>query len=331
MTETATPRRRDAVPSMSSDAGSTREGAVRAFAAWAGAWEREKVEGMLERIAARPSTFATLPESWTQNEAFVKDAVRVSQGAVLRHVSYSMNSGPAWESLILEVLEHNTSGLMHATLSQRSSKDFMMRAVCIMGGALRWGSATVRADADVVLAAVAESASAVRFAHCCLRDDSAFWRQAVEKNAQVLMYGRFLHERFDRDLVLSAVSAQGWLLKTAHPSLRADEEVVRAAVSESKGGCGNALKHASSQLRADQRTVRLAVISNPDAIQHASDTLWKTIDRRDFVRRAAICRCWPQARVVLIGAIKSQGDDVRCPFSWLARELIERILDEMAK
>ena len=320
-------RDRDAVPSMAPDGGSTREGVVRASVVWAGAGEREKVEAMLCRIAARPSFFDTLPASWTQNEAFVKGAVRASQGAVLRYVSYSMKSGPAWESLLLEVLAHSMDGVMHATLSQRSSKDFMMRAVRIKGLALRFGSAAVRADADVVLAAVAESASAVRFAHCCLSDDVAFWKRAVEENARVLLYGRLMHERLDRDIVFSAVSKQGWLLQYAHASLRADEEVVRAAVSE--GGCGDALKYASSQLRADERTVRLAVIANSDAIQHASDTLWKTVDRRDFARRAALCRHWPQARAVLIGAMK-EGDDALCPLSWLARDLIERILDEMA-
>lgn len=288
--------------------------------------DREKVTAMLKRIAAKPSLYQTLPASWTRNEAFVKDAVRVSEGAVLRYVDRCMlQRVEGWDSLLLDVLKYNANGIAYASIWHRSSKDFMMRAVQIRGEALRWGSGEVRADADVAVAAVAHTSSAVRFAHWCLRDDKAFWKRAIRENAHALYYGRFLGERADRDLVLAAVSKKGSLLQIAHPLLRADEDIVRAAVCQD----GNALRYASSQLRADEQTARLAAVSTANAIVYISDALWETIDRRSFVRRMMLFHRWSEARLVLIGA-SHEKNDALCPFTWLAAELIDRIFDQMA-
>jgi hypothetical protein len=286
--------------------------------------EREEAH-MLDQVAERPSRFFSLPLEWKENEAFVKNAVRASRGAVLRYVPHGMKRRPGWESLLLEMLEHSIDGVQHATIEQRSSKDFIMRAVSIRGRALRFASSALRLNADVAVAAIAKCASAMVFVHRTLREDNAFWRRAIEHSPRVLSYGRYMHELIDRDLVLAAVSKKGWLLRYAHPVLRADAGIVRAAVAND----GHALKYSASPLRADERTVRLAVANEFNAIVHASNVLWQTIDRYGFVRRAALFHCWPQARLVILGYTK-QDDNPRCPFSWLARDLMERILDEVA-
>ncbi|CAJ1338972.1 unnamed protein product, partial [Effrenium voratum] len=100
--------------------------------------------------------------------------------------------------------------------------------------------------------------------------------------------------RGDKELVLAAVSANGWCLEFASPALRADKAVALAAVQSDAGALefaseslrrdrdvvlsaarrnGWALAFAEFELRKDKEIVQAAVCSNPLSLQFASKEL----------------------------------------------------------
>eukprot|EP00434_Breviolum_minutum_P007549 symbB.v1.2.006664.t2/scaffold372.1/size218212/16 len=100
--------------------------------------------------------------------------------------------------------------------------------------------------------------------------------------------------RSDKELVLAAVSANGWCLEFASPLLRADKDVAMVAVQSDAAALefvsealrkdpgvvlaaaqrnGWALAFAAPELRADKEIVLAAVASNPLALQFASEDL----------------------------------------------------------
>ena len=76
--------------------------------------------------------------------------------------------------------------------------------------------------------------------------------------------------RADREVVLAAVAVDGAALAHADAALRADREVVLAAVGDSRGA---ALRLADDALRDDEQIVRAAVRHNGWALEHASPRL----------------------------------------------------------
>jgi len=118
----------------------------------------------------------------------------------------------------------------------------------LYGRALKFAPNEAKSDPTVVRAALALHPSSLQFASATLARDRAF--------------------------VLGACAAAGEeALRWADAALRADEEVVLAAVRQS----GRALRFASDALRADRGVVRAAVGQNPFALRHADGSL--TADR----------------------------------------------------
>eukprot|EP00971_Amphidinium_carterae_P119006 2357570-Amphidinium_carterae.1 len=75
--------------------------------------------------------------------------------------------------------------------------------------------------------------------------------------------------RADREVVLAAVQKHGGALGLATEALRADREVVRAAVQKT----GFALEHATKALRADHEIVLEAVRKHGGALSYATEAL----------------------------------------------------------
>ena len=73
----------------------------------------------------------------------------------------------------------------------------------------------------------------------------------------------------DRDIVLAAVQQWGCALQHAADELRADRKVVMAAIKQS----GEALQYAADELRADRGVVTAAVEQRGVALQYAADEL----------------------------------------------------------
>ena len=100
---------------------------------------------------------------------------------------------------------------------------------------------------------------------------------------------------------MTTVSRHGWALQDASEELRADKEVVMAAVKQD----GDALKFASDELRANREVVLAAVEQNRLALKFApplTRKLWSE---------------WPCVRLLFVG---HAGED--SPLSRLPAELV---------
>jgi hypothetical protein len=95
------------------------------------------------------------------------------------------------------------------------------------------------------------------------REHKGLMLAAVRQNPLALRHAA-PELRADRDVVLAAVSLQNRYtapLQYASPELRADREVVLASVAS----CGHSLKYASPELRADREVSLAALRSSPHA------------------------------------------------------------------
>jgi len=90
----------------------------------------------------------------------------------------------------------------------------------------------------------------------------------VKKDGWALTYASE-ELRADKDVVLAAVKKDGWALTYASEELRTDREFVLAAVKH----VGSALNYASKELRADRNVVLAAVKQSGWALKFASEDL----------------------------------------------------------
>lgn len=91
---------------------------------------------------------------------------------------------------------------------------------------------------------------------------------AVKHNGWALRWATE-SQRADAEIVLEAVKTAGSSLELAAPSLRADRNIVLTAVCQD----GRALQYAAQTFRSDEEVVRVAVEQCGQALQYASDEL----------------------------------------------------------
>ena len=91
---------------------------------------------------------------------------------------------------------------------------------------------------------------------------------ALAQDGRALEYA-MSHLRADKEVVLAAVAKNGCALQYAAAALRADKEVVLAAVAQT----GWALSCADSDLRADKEVVLAAVAQDGFALRYAASEL----------------------------------------------------------
>ncbi|MCH9762744.1 MAG: DUF4116 domain-containing protein [Gammaproteobacteria bacterium] len=78
----------------------------------------------------------------------------------------------------------------------------------------------------------------------------------------------------DREIVLAAVTNAPQALEYASEALKSDRSLVLRALKQD----GMALKHAAGRLKADKRIILAAIAQNPEALQFASKALKKDKD-----------------------------------------------------
>jgi len=91
---------------------------------------------------------------------------------------------------------------------------------------------------------------------------------AARQNGKAILRSASDEVRADREIVLAAVRQSCWALEYASKDLRADREIVLAAVQQS----GRALEYASKDLRADREIV-LAALQQSGWFRYASKDL----------------------------------------------------------
>ena len=158
------------------------------------------------------------------------------------------------------------------------------------------------------------------------------WEQAIAEHAcegmenaglDVFLVPAYLH----RDEALEAIKEDGNELQHASLELRADRNVVLAAVRQAGG---LAIAYASPGLQADREIVLEAVRQNGDALQYASRELWA--DREvllEAVRQNGDALRYASAelqadREVLLEAVRQNGDALRYASAelWADREVV---------
>jgi hypothetical protein len=150
----------------------------------------------------------------------------------------------------------------------KSNRDFMLKAVAISVGILKYSSEEFRSDREFMMEAVKKNMFAVEYASAELKGDRDFMLEAVKQTVFALEYASAALKG-DREVVMAAVRQDGRALKYASAELKGDREVVMAAVKRN----GFALKYASAELKGDREVVMAAVKRYGDALQYASDEL----------------------------------------------------------
>eukprot|EP01047_Picozoa_sp_COSAG01_P033389 COSAG01_NODE_2454_length_7673_cov_68.907314_2_plen_1063_part_00 len=154
----------------------------------------------------------------------------------------------------------------------RADQEVVLAAVTQNGNALKHASAELRADRKVVLAAMAQEGHALKHASAELRADEEFVRVAVAHDGRALQHASE-ELRSSKAIVLVALEGSGdaavGILRIASEALQFDKEVMLTAVTEN----GFALQLASLALRADEEVVRAAVTQHGKALQYASEEL----------------------------------------------------------
>ena len=106
-----------------------------------------------------------------------------------------------------------------------------------------------------------------------LRHNREIVLAAVTQNGYSLQYASNELQN-DREIVLAAVTQDGYALHYASNELRNNREVVLAAVAQN----GYALHYASNELRNDRDVVLTAVTQNYEILQYISQILQNDVD-----------------------------------------------------
>jgi hypothetical protein len=162
------------------------------------------------------------------------------------------------------------------------SRDRLLQAVAENGSLLEFVSANFKADREIVFAAVWQDGLALRYAALELRKDRDMVMAAMhgdecweilEASAQWGLASAQSGFHTDRELVRAAVLESPFALQFADDALRADREIVLAAVRNDDSDEAHALQFADDELRSDREIVLAAVRKNPTAIAHISKDL----------------------------------------------------------
>ena len=157
------------------------------------------------------------------------------------------------------------------------SRDRLLQAVAENGSLLEFVSANFKGDREIVFAAVWQDGLALRYAAHELRKDRDMVMAAMHGDEcwEILeasaLWGLASAEsgfHTDRELVRAAVTESPFALQFADDALRADREIVLAAVRNDDSDEAHALQFADDELRSDREIVLEAVRKNPTAIAH---------------------------------------------------------------
>ena len=150
-----------------------------------------------------------------------------------------------------------------------NNKEQVLKAVASRGWDILRASESLRSDAEVVSAAAENNPYILeRSLGKELRNDADFMLRMIKHHAVALRFADKL--KTSRNFILKAVKINGRALLYAG-SFRADREIVLAAVHAD----GLALNYARDRLRADLDVISAAIQQNPDSSKYAIENLTK--------------------------------------------------------
>ncbi|MBQ6182459.1 MAG: DUF4116 domain-containing protein [Clostridia bacterium] len=247
---------------------------------------------------------AQAPDEDRADVAFMKKLV-LRRGECLRFAPDTLRSD---QSTVLKIVKNCPSAIVYASEELQNDRKFIKQAVNLNAGVIKYVSERFRNDKGLALLAVrndreifssltekmqsdADAAEAwlggkpfeLKNAPEIIRDNKAFAIRTLS------MYGGFLKDvserlRADKDVVTAAVGSDWNALGYAAEELRGDRDVVLTAV----GHDGYALQFASEELKDDKEIVLSAIAAyEGDVLEYASERLK---DDKETVL-AAVKRC----------------------------------------
>lgn len=203
---------------------------------------------------------------------FAMEALRVN-GANIQYLSDELRSN---KEIGLEAMSRWCYGLQYLPPALRADRDVVLRAVehCACGDVLAFADETMKADREVVLRAGISDTSSLQFAARSVMEDKSLILELLEKcsyGSSNIVFTYANPSMFsDRDFMLSSVQKSGDLLKHADQALKADRELVAAAIRNSSGA---ALDYADDALRSDRELVLEAISYHGQNLCYATHSL----------------------------------------------------------
>lgn len=210
----------------------------------------------------RAAVFRNASESLRQDRDFVIRAIKVNW-RVLGHVLPEHKSD---RDICLVAAARCGEALTLVDPSLRSDKEFILATVNKNGSALQHSTSESQEDEQVVLAAVAHCPGAMQYASYKLKTDLAFVKEVVKTNRAAFKYAIQA-----KSLAIEIMHLDGLALAFASPPLRADPDVVLAAVAQT----GAAFQHAATELKTDPAVVLAAAELDRHAVSFAQAQLRK--------------------------------------------------------
>ena len=218
---------------------------------------------------------AQAPDEDRADVAFMKKLV-LRRGECLKYAPDTLRSD---QSTVLKIVKNCPSAIVYASEDLQNDRKFIKQAVNINAEVIKYVSERFRNDKGLALLAVRVDREVFSFLPEEMQSDADVaeaWlggKLYKLKNAPEII-------RDNRAFAIKILPMGGGLLEDFSERLRADKEVVMAAV----GSAWNALGYAAEALRDDRDVVLAAVGHDGYALQFASDE-WK--DDKEIVLTAA--------------------------------------------
>lgn len=197
-----------------------------------------------------------------QDDCAAVVAALESDGLALAHASETIRANPR---VVLRAVARDWRALQFASPALLYNRSFMMKAVEIDWRSIRYAAPALRSDVDFAIAGVRQSVHALEFLKS---GEKQFVLKVAAAHGGVLQHAS-KNLRADADIVLAAVCQDGAALQHASAVRRADRKIVLAAVRQN----GRALQVAAPQLRADREIVLRAVSQHGLALAYAAEAL----------------------------------------------------------
>jgi hypothetical protein len=164
-------------------------------------------------------------------------------------------------NFLLKALALNGWLLEHLSIENQADKELVLLAVKNSGSVLQFASEELKSDKEIVQIAVKNDCSALISAAKELQKDRELLMEAVKQSGRLSFITclDYSEEEIalalsDKDIVMTAVQIWGASLDDAADTMKADFDVVRAAILQNN----DALKLASPELQANPELKKLA-------------------------------------------------------------------------
>jgi hypothetical protein len=231
---------------------------------------KEDREVVLAAVSNYGGAIEYAPDTFKADKDIVSAAV-LNEGCSLEYVTEEFKND---KSIVMLAVSNNGYSLQYASDKLKEDKEIVMAAIAKDGGPLNYASEKLRNDKEVVIASLANDAKALEYASGNLRRDKEVLEAAIKNDAS-LAY--LLNENLSEEQ--KQCLEEGFSLEDFDEEYQGgdDGKVAwmkdRNFLSEAIKVDAHILKHASAELKADSELVIAAVKKDWTAISFADEKL----------------------------------------------------------